>query len=78
VTQTVKESLVIQITEKTTYAAAASGFFFGLSVNDFGMILSLVIALATCVSSVYFQWRRDKREERESQEKHHESEELDG
>lgn len=56
-------------TEKSTtaasYAGAAVSVGSSLTLTEIGIIVGIVTALATFALNWWFQWRRDKREERE-------------
>lgn len=56
---------------KATYTAghvsAGATVYFGLTLNDIGVLVGIVVSLAMWGTNAYFQWRRDRREERELQ-----------
>lgn len=52
--------------QKASYALAAVSGYFGMSLQEAWWLGSLLLGIATYLTSLYFQWRKDAREEREA------------
>lgn len=51
------------VLQKTTYTLAGIGAIFGLTLQEFATYASLLLGGLTYLTSAFFQWRRDRREE---------------
>jgi len=57
------ELTVEAVAQKTSYISAMAGVFFGLTWNEIGIIVSIILGFLSYITSLFFQWRRDRREE---------------
>lgn len=55
------------MTEKTSsiagYSSAAATTYFGLTLNEVGVIVGIATSVIMLLVNAYFQWKRDQREE---------------
>lgn len=58
------DNLIIGASKVAQYGGAGSAFIFGMSLEQFAALTGLLIALLGYFTNVYFQWRKDRREER--------------
>jgi preprotein translocase subunit YajC len=65
-------------TEVASYAGSGVAMASSLTLTDIGVIVGIATAMATFVLNAYFMWRKDQREQRESDERFHELEKHDG
>ena len=52
--------------ELASVVAGMASIGASLSLNDVGVIVGIATALLTCLSRIVYTWRRDRREQRES------------
>lgn len=56
----------ITVAAKTAqYGGGASAVFFGLTANEFAALVGALIAAGGYLTSLYFQWKRNRREQAE-------------
>lgn len=55
---------VQKVTFVTAQLAAGSTIYFGLTVNELGVIFGSLTGVSAVLINAFFQWRRDRREER--------------
>lgn len=60
------EETAIAAAKAGGHAAAGGTIYFGLTMNEIGVVCGIVTSVLMVAISFYFQWRRDRREERES------------
>jgi multisubunit Na+/H+ antiporter MnhB subunit len=54
-----------KIISGTAYSAGVATIFAGLTLPDLGVIFGIIGVLGTLVTNFYFQWRKDRRAQRE-------------
>lgn len=54
--------VVVRGSSAATYASAGGTLYFGLTLNEIGVVIGIVVTLATFAVNAVFQWRRDQRE----------------
>ena len=47
------------------YGGAGGSVFFGLTLNELGVLVGMVVAVAGLALSQYWSWKKDRREMRE-------------
>lgn len=62
------ESSAIKATYAGGHTAAGATMYFGFTLNELGVIVGIATSVAMFAVNVYFQWKRDQREERASRE----------
>lgn len=62
-----QDQVVMKGTSVAGHTSAAATAYFGLTLNELGVIVGIVTSLAMFVLNTYFQIRRDRREERAAQ-----------
>lgn len=65
-------------TEAASYAGSGVALASSLTLTDVGVIVGIATAVLTFSLNAYFMWRKDLREQRESDAKLHEMEGHDG
>lgn len=45
------------------YSSAAATTYFGLTLNELGVLVGIATSIVMLLINAYFQWRRDRREE---------------
>ncbi|MCP3721717.1 phage holin family protein [Paraburkholderia sp. CNPSo 3272] len=68
----------VSASEATSYAGSAVSLGSALTLTDIGVIVGIGTAILTFGLNAYFMWRKDQREQRESDARLHEMEEHDG
>jgi hypothetical protein len=58
------DEIIIAGSKVAQYGGSAGALIFGLSLEQVAAIFGVVVALAGYGTNVYFQWRKDRREER--------------
>lgn len=61
---TLGQHLGQQVAAKASYWGAFIAFITGLSMNELAALGGLLLGVATFIANIWFQWRRDTREER--------------
>ena len=56
----------VDMLQRASYALAAVSGYFGMTLQEAWWLGSLLLGIATYLTSLYFQWRKDAREEREA------------
>lgn len=62
------EAVAAKTTHAAGHASAAATVYFGLTLNELGVVVGIMCSLVMAGANVYFQWRRDRREERQARE----------
>lgn len=57
------DQAVMKGTSVTGHTSAAATAYFGLTLNEIGVIVGICTSLLMLVINLYFQWRRDRREQ---------------
>lgn len=65
-------------TEAASYTGSAVALGSSMTLTDVGVIVGIATALATFALNAFFMWRKDQREQRESDERIRETEKHDG
>ena len=65
-------------TEAASYAGSGVAMGASLTLTDIGVIVGIATAVLTFSLNAYFMWRKDQREQRESDERLREMESHDG
>lgn len=65
--QNALEATVVAAASKVTYTGAGAATVSWFASSEFGVIAGLLIAAAGLLTNLFFQVRRDRREEREHQ-----------
>ncbi|POR54571.1 holin family HP1 protein [Paraburkholderia eburnea] len=65
-------------TEAASYAGSGVAMASSLTLTDVGVIVGIGTAVLTFSLNAYFMWRKDQREQRESDARLHELEEHGG
>ena len=47
-----------------SYTASGSAVFFGLTLNDFGMLIGIMVGIATFIVNWYYKAKESKRRDR--------------
>ncbi|MBB3260014.1 hypothetical protein F4827_005086 [Paraburkholderia bannensis] len=68
----------ISPTEAASYAGSGIAVGSSLTLTDIGVIVGIATATLTFGLNAYFMWRKDQREQRESDARLHEMEEHGG
>jgi hypothetical protein len=60
------ESTDVQVAflQKATYVATAASAYFGLTWQEAWWLFSMILGIATYLTSLWFQYRKDQREAR--------------
>lgn len=53
----------VQASTSVAYGSGGAGFMLGLGINDWLAIIGIVFVILTYVTNLYFQYRRDQREQ---------------
>jgi len=64
---TIVEAAAAKVTHAAGQTSAIATVYFGLTLNELGIVVGIVCSLAMAAANVFFTWRRDRREERELQ-----------
>lgn len=62
---TIVEAAAAKVTHTAGQTSALATVYFGLTLNELGVVVGIVCSLAMAAANVFFTWRRDRREERE-------------
>lgn len=54
----------VAILQKATYVATAASAYFGLTWQEAWWLFSMLLGIATYLTSLWFQYRKDQREAR--------------
>ncbi|MFD1556046.1 holin [Paraburkholderia silviterrae] len=65
-------------TEAASYAGSGVAMGASLTLTDIGVIVGIATACLTFALNAFFMWRKDQREQRESEERLREMERHDG
>lgn len=57
------DQVVMKGTSVTGHTSAAATAYFGLTLNEVGVIVGICTSLLMLIVNLYFQWRRDRREQ---------------
>ncbi|MEM5325158.1 HP1 family phage holin [Paraburkholderia sp. JHI2823] len=68
----------VSASEATSYAGSAVSLGSALTLTDVGVIVGIATAILTFGLNAYFMWRKDQRDQRESDARLHELEEHGG
>lgn len=63
-----QDQIIMKGTSVAGHTSAAATAYFGLTLNEIGVIVGICTSLLMLVANLYFQWRRDKREEHAAKE----------
>lgn len=58
-----QDQIVTKATSIAGHGSAAATAYFGLTLNEIGVIVGIFTSICMLALNFYFQWRRDKREE---------------
>jgi hypothetical protein len=64
--------LAVRITSVSTYASATGTMYFGLTLNEIGVLFGILATVITLAANLIFQRKRDRREEELHRRKMHE------
>lgn len=56
------EQATVTASKVAMYGGSGTAFIFGLTANELAALGGLIVAIAGLGASIWFQWRRDKRE----------------
>lgn len=59
------EGVAAKVTHTAGQTSAVATVYFGLTLNELGVLVGIVCSLVMAGANVFFTWRRDRREERE-------------
>jgi hypothetical protein len=65
-------------TEVASYTGSGVALASSLTLTDIGVIVGIATAMATFGLNAFFMWRKDRRDQRESEERLREMEKHDG
>ena len=65
----VAEAGVISVASKTTYAGATTATLGWITSSEFGVLVGLVVAVLGLLTNLWFQHRRDRREQIEHEKR---------
>lgn len=58
------ENIIIATSKIAQYGGAGSALVFGLSLEQLAALVGVAVAILGFLTNLYFQWRKDTREER--------------
>ena len=65
----IKVSAVESVNKTATYGGASAAVYFGLTLNELGVIVGMIIGIAGFIAGQYWKWREAVWREREAEAK---------